>query len=134
MIRSGCSDEIVSRFGVARRPTDVGLPISARTFGITRFLSLSSAMPTGWMPIAPRSSTNENSSATTRVGVPCIVTEPIVPLIVRDAVRAFPHVGSNFAPVRSLFALAPPASTVSSKRAATAAVTFLERFMGSPFS
>src|SRR6266542_1601871 len=56
---------------------------------------LSSAIPIGFNPTWVRSSTNENSSATIRFGVPWITIEPSVPLTVRVAVRAGPQVGSN---------------------------------------
>src|SRR4051812_22637581 len=91
-----------------------------------RFASLSSAMPTGLTPIAARWSTNENSSATTRCGVPVIVTEPSVPLTVRDFARAGPQVGSNLAAdLAGALTAAPVSTRVHSPRSSrTAPIRF----------
>ena len=76
MIRSGFSPAIVSMFGCERVPTDFHGWISLRTGSITRETWLSSATPTGEMPTLARASTNENSSATMRVGVLSSVSSP----------------------------------------------------------
>src|SRR5581483_6912478 len=80
---------------------------------------LSSATPTGLTPTWTRSSTNENSSATTRVGVPWIVSEPSVPFTVREAARAVPQVGSNPA----FCAATAPADAAAARAASRAGAT-----------
>src|SRR5882757_6135562 len=78
-----------------------------------RFGSLSSATPIGDIPTATRASTNEYSSATTRVGLPVIVVVPRSCLMVRVGL---PHSSRltlgptpGAAAARSAFGAAPAA-------------------------
>src|SRR3954470_23238383 len=124
-IRSGWSDAIVSRFGLCRSPTDVYGFSFARTLGMIRDGSLSSAIPIGETPTWTRSSTNENSNATIRFGVPWSSTDPNVPLTVRVVVREGPQLGSNGTALGALRPVAAPTASVTVNEARTTTRAFM---------